>query len=252
MRQQAAYDPSSPPRFWTPTGRGAALPRVRYIAVDGVIGVGKTSLVHRLHADRGGCRFLELVEENPFLTGGFYQDMERLAFDTELFFLLARFRQQREVADAIRAGDGPILSDYLFEKNRIFASLTLSGRDFVIWERIYEALLPEVPHPDLVVYLRSSTGPLLERIHSRSRPFERDITETYLDRVNRSYERYFATYPGRLLTIDVSRLDFVWSDADFAAVRAMVDHRIATIEAGQGELELPGIGTPTGAAEAGA
>jgi deoxyadenosine/deoxycytidine kinase len=225
---------------------------VRYIAIDGVIGVGKTSLVHRLHAERGGQRFLELVEENPFLTGGFYQDMERLAFDTELFFLLARFRQQREVAEAIRTGHDLVLSDYLFEKNRIFASLTLSGRDFVIWERIYEALLPEVPRPDLVVYLRSSTGRLLDRIHSRSRPFERDLTEPYLARVNTSYERFFATYPGRLLTIDVSQLDFVWSDADFAAVRAMVDHRIATVEAGQGELDLPGAASRTGAGKAGA
>jgi deoxyguanosine kinase len=225
---------------------------VRYIAIDGVIGVGKTSLVHRLHAERGGQRFLELVEENPFLTGGFYQDMERLAFDTELFFLLARFRQQREVAEAIRSGHDLVLSDYLFEKNRIFASLTLSGRDFVIWERIYEALLPEVPRPDLVVYLRSSTGPLLDRIQSRSRPFERDITEPYLDRVNASYERFFATYSGRLLTIDVSQLDFVWSDADFAAVRAMVDHRIATLEAGQGELDLLGAASRTGAGKAGA
>lgn len=223
--------------------------RVRYIAVDGVIGVGKTSLVHRLQAERGGRRFLELVEENPFLTGGFYQDMERLAFDTELFFLLARFRQQRDVAEAIRSGDGLILSDYLFEKNRIFASLTLSGRDFTIWERIYQALLPEVPRPDLVVYLRSTTGCLLDRVHSRSRPFERDITEAYLKRVNASYERFFATFPGRLLTIDVSQLDFVWSDADFAAVRAMVDHRIAALEAGQGELELPGAASRAVAAE---
>jgi deoxyadenosine/deoxycytidine kinase len=225
---------------------------VRYIAIDGVIGVGKTSLVHRLQAERGGRRFLELVEENPFLTGGFYNDMERLAFDTELFFLLARFRQQREVAEAIRSGPDLVLSDYLFEKNRIFASLTLSGPDFVIWERIYDALLPEVPRPDLVVYLRSRPGRLLDRIHSRSRPFERDITESYLDRVHASYERFFATYPGRLLTIDVSQLDFVWSDADFAAIRAMVDHRIATLEAGQGELDLPGAASRTGAGEAGA
>jgi deoxyadenosine/deoxycytidine kinase len=224
---------------------------VRYIAIDGVIGVGKTSLVHRLHAERGGLRFLELVEENPFLTGGFYQDMERLAFDTELFFLLARFRQQRDVAEAIRSSRDLIFSDYLFEKNRIFASLTLSGRDFVIWERIYEALLPEVPSPDLVVYLRSSPARLLDRIQSRSRPFERDITEAYLERVNASYERFFATYPGRLLTIDVSQLDFVWSDADFAAVRAMVDHRMAALEAGQGELEFPGMASRTGAGSPG-
>ncbi len=215
------------------------MPRVRYIAVDGVIGVGKTSLVHRLQAEWGGRRLLELVEENPFLTGGFYKDMERLAFDTELFFLLARFRQQRELAGALDSGDGPVLSDYLFAKNRIFAQITLSGPDFSIWRRVYESLEPETPRPDLAIYLRSPTDHLLERIQTRSRPFERDITPEYLDRVNAGYEHFFAEYPAELLTIDLRWLDFVSSDADFAAVRAMIEHKVAMIEAGQGELDLP-------------
>lgn len=223
------------------------MPRVRYIAVDGVIGVGKTSLVHRLQAEWGGRRFLELVEENPFLTGGFYQDMERLAFDTELFFLLARFRQQRELAEALRAADGPILSDYLFAKNRIFARVTLSPEDFAIWRRIYEALEPETPRPDLAIYLRSSPERLLERIQSRNRSYERDISADYLDRVNARYEQFFAGYPGPLLTIDLTWLDFVASDADFVAVRALVEHKVAMIEAGQGELDLMAEPGPTGA-----
>ncbi|MGH7564838.1 MAG: deoxynucleoside kinase [Gemmatimonadota bacterium] len=214
------------------------MPRVRYIAIDGVIGVGKTSLVHRLQAEWGGRRFLELVEENPFLTGGFYRDMERLAFDTELFFLLARFRQQRDLADALGAGDGPVLSDYLFAKNRIFARLTLSPADYRIWKRMYESLEPETPRPDLAIYLRSPTDRLLDRIQLRSRPFERDITADYLDRVNAGYDRFFAEYPGELLTIDLTWLDFVGSDADFGAVRAMVEHKIGTLEAGQGVLDL--------------
>lgn len=223
------------------------MPRVRYIAVDGVIGVGKTSLVHRLQAEWGGRRFLELVEENPFLTGGFYQDMERLAFDTELFFLLARFRQQRELASALREDDGPILSDYLFAKNRIFARVTLSPEDFAIWRRIYEALEPETPRPDLAIYLRSSPERLLERIQSRNRSYERDISADYLDRVNARYEQFFAGYPGPLLTIDLTWLDFVGSDADFVAVRALVEHKVAMIEAGQGELDLMAEPGPTGA-----
>lgn len=213
--------------------------QVRYIAVDGVIGVGKTSLVHRLQAEWGGRRrFLELVEENPFLTGGFYQDMERLAFDTELFFLLARFRQQRELAAALAAAEGLVFSDYLFAKNRIFARITLSPADYAIWQRVYEALEPETPRPDLAIYLRAPTERLLDRIQARSRPFERDITLDYLKRVSTGYERFFAEYPGQLLTIDLTRLDFVGSDADFAAVRAMIEHKIAMIEAGQRELDL--------------
>lgn len=218
------------------------LERVRHIAVEGVIGVGKTSLVHRLSAAKGGRRFLELVEENPFLTGGFYEDMERYAFDTEMFFLLSRFRQQRRLARALAETDQPILADYRFDKNRIFAELTLSGSDFAIWERLFESLVPETPEPDLTVYLQAATDELLDRIRTRNRPFEREISRDYVDRLNRAYDRFFFDQwdGGRLLTIEVSRLDFVGSDADFAAVTAMIDHKVAMIEAGQGELDLAG------------
>lgn len=224
-------DPSAP--------NGGGMTRaVRLIAVEGVIGVGKTSLVHRLHAECGGRRFLERFEENPFLVGGFYQDMTSHAFDTELFFLLARFRQQREVAGALAETDGPVFSDYVFEKNRIFAELTLGPDDFAIWQRLFETLAPEATRPDLVIYLRSTTDALIERIRTRNRPFERDIEVGYIDRLNAAYERFFESHDGPLLVIDVSRLDFIASDADWNAVRALVDHRIAAIEAGQRELDL--------------
>lgn len=213
--------------------------RVRHIAVEGVIGVGKTSLVHRLSADRGGRRFLELVEENPFLTGGFYEDMERYAFDTELFFLLSRFRQQRRLAEALREGEEAILSDYRFDKNRIFAELTLSDPDFAIWQRLFDTLAPETREPDLTVYLKASTDVLIDRIRTRNRSFEREMTRDYVERLNRAYDRFFEEWEGgRLLTIDVSRLDFVGSDADYAAVKVMIDHKVAMIEAGQGEFDF--------------
>jgi deoxyguanosine kinase len=212
---------------------------IRYLAIEGVIGVGKTSLVHRLQAERGGARFLEHFEENPFLTGGFYQDMERYAFNTEMFFLLARFRQQRELARELDERGDPILSDYVFDKNRIFAEITLSGEDFGIWRRLFDALTPEVPEPDLVVYLKARTDVLLDRIRTRNRPFEREISGDYIERLNVAYDRYFDAFNlARLLVIEVSRLDFVRSDADFAAVRALIDHKVATIEAGQWELGL--------------
>ena len=212
---------------------------IRYVAVEGVIGVGKTSLVHRLHAHRGGARFLEAFEENPFLTGGFYSDIERYAFDTEMFFLLSRFRQQREIAAALDEPDGAVLADYLFAKNRVFAEITLSGRDYAIWRRLYESLEPEARTPDLVVYLKAGTPVLLDRIRTRNRPFERDLSLDYLTRLNDAYDGFFDGYDaGRLLTIDVSRLDFVRSDADYAAVVAMIEHKVATIEEGQGELDF--------------
>jgi deoxyguanosine kinase len=212
---------------------------VRYLAIEGVIGVGKTSLVHRLQVERGGARFLEHFEENPFLTGGFYQDMERYAFNTEMFFLLARFRQQRELARELEEGREPILSDYVFDKNRIFAEITLSGEDFAIWRRLFDALAPEAPEPDLVVYLKATSDVLLDRIRTRNRAFEREIAPDYIERLNDAYDRYFDEFDlARLLVIEVSRLDFVRSDADFAAVRALIDHKVAMLEAGQWELGL--------------
>jgi deoxyadenosine/deoxycytidine kinase len=212
---------------------------VRHLAVEGVIGVGKTSLVHRLQAERGGTRVLEHFEENPFLTGGFYRDMERYAFNTEMFFLMARFRQQRQLARDLAEDQGAIYSDYVFDKNRIFAEITLSGHDFVIWRRLFDALAPEVSEPDLVVYLKATTDVLLDRIRTRNRPFEREITRDYIDRLNLAYDRFFDVYDlARLLVIEVSQLDFVRSDADYAAVRALIDHKVATIESGQRELGL--------------
>ena len=212
---------------------------MRYLAVEGVIGVGKTSLVHRLRSERGGIRCLERFEENPFLVGGFYQDMERHAFNTETYFLLSRFHQQREVVQELAEGPEPVFSDYLFEKSRVFAEITLSRPDFEIWHRLFEALAPEVPEPELVVYLRAETNALLDRIRTRNRPFERDITRTYIDRLNAAYDAFFDLYDrGKLLIIDVSDLDFVRSEADYAAVRALIDHKVAMMEAGQHELGL--------------
>jgi deoxyadenosine/deoxycytidine kinase len=211
---------------------------VRHFAVEGAIGVGKTSLVHRLHGEWGGARFLEVVEGNPFLTGGFYRDMENYAFDTEMFFLLSRFRQQRAIAAALDEGRVPALADYVFEKNRIFAELTLSTGDLAIWRRLFEALAPEACVPDLTVYLKADVDVLMERIRVRNRPFERDLRRDYMSRLVDAYDRFFLEWTGRLLVIDVSRLDFVGSEADFASVRALVQHRAAEIEAGQGELAL--------------
>ncbi|HET6617865.1 MAG TPA: deoxynucleoside kinase [Gemmatimonadota bacterium] len=211
---------------------------VRHFAVEGAIGVGKTSLVHRLHGEWGGSRFLEVVEGNPFLTGGFYQDMENYAFDTEMFFLLSRFRQQRAIAKALEEDRVPVLADYVFEKNRIFAELTLATSDLRIWRRLFDAIAPEACTPDLTVYLKADVDVLMDRIRIRNRPFERDLERSYMARLVEAYERFFLEWPGRLLVIDVSQLDFVGSEADFAAVRALVEYKAAEIAAGQRELAL--------------
>ena len=211
---------------------------VRHFAVEGAIGVGKTSLVHRLHGEWGGSRFLEVVEGNPFLTGGFYQDMENYAFDTEMFFLLSRFRQQRAIAKALEEDRVPALADYVFEKNRIFAELTLATSDLRIWRRLFDAIAPEACTPDLTVYLKADVDVLMDRIRIRNRPFERDLERSYMARLVEAYERFFLEWPGRLLVIDVSQLDFVGSEADFATVRALVEYKAAEIASGQHELAL--------------
>ena len=218
--------------------------QVRHIVIEGVIGAGKTSLVHRLQAERGGRRYLERFDENPFLVGGFYQDMERYAFNTEMFFLLSRFRQQCELARELGERREPVFADYMFEKNEIFAEITLAGADYAIWRRLFDALAPETPVPDLVVYLRATTDVLIDRIRTRNRPFEREMEREYVERLNRAYDRFFGGYErSRLMVVDVSGLDFVGSEADYSAVRAMLDHKLATIEAGQRELSLIDEGT---------
>jgi deoxyguanosine kinase len=211
---------------------------VRHFAVEGAIGVGKTSLVHRLHGEWGGSRFLEVVEGNPFLTGGFYQEMDAYAFDTEMFFLLSRFRQQRAVSASLKDGRTPVLADYVFEKNRIFAELTLAPRDLAIWRRLFDALQSEVRTPDLTVYLKAGVDVLMDRVRIRNRPFERDLQRDYMARLAEAYDRFFDGWPGRLLVIEVSALDFVGSEADYAAVRALIEHKAAEIEDGQRELAL--------------
>ncbi|MBA2565117.1 MAG: deoxynucleoside kinase [Gemmatimonadetes bacterium] len=212
---------------------------VRHIAIEGAIGAGKTSLVHLLAADLDARPVLELVEENPFLTGGFYHDLERFAFDTQMFFLLSRLRQQREVARTLAAGEGTVLADYCFDKDNIFALLTLGAEDYRLYERVFRAFRAELPAPDLVVYLRATTDVLLRRIRRRDRFFERTIREPYVDSLNRSYEEYFASFSGPAhVTVDVSSIDWVGRPADYEAIRAVILRTIANIDAGQGSFDL--------------
>ena len=131
-----------------------------------------------------------------------------------------------------------MLADYVFEKNRIFAAMTLSARDLAIWQRLYDVLVAEACRPDLTVYLKADVDVLMDRIRVRNRPFERDLERGYMARLVEAYDGFFQEWPGRLLVIDVSRLDFVSSEADFAAVRALVEHKAAEIEGGQRELAL--------------
>ena len=183
----------------------------RYVVVEGPIGVGKTTLVHRL-AERVRARLiLEVFEENPFLAR-FYQDRATWAFQTELFFLLSRYRQQRQVHQESLFAD-VTLADYLFHKNLIFSGLTLLETEWKLYLDIYEALAPQTATPDLVVVLDAPVQVLLDRIRRRGRSFEVDLDEAYLDALVLRYRRAFQVYDAcPLLIVDTTALDISRDD----------------------------------------
>jgi deoxyguanosine kinase len=189
-----------------------------YIAVEGVIGVGKTTLVRSLKEAFAAEICLEVFEENPFLAR-FYEDRERYAFQTQMFFLLSRYHQQRrEIPGRIHRDNGSLLSDYTFDKDAIFARLNLEGDELEMYFNIHTALAEKIPKPDLVVYLRADTPVLMERIARRDRSYERNMEWDYIDALNHTYTGYFADYAGEVLTIDTNDIDFVRSREDLDGV----------------------------------
>ena len=143
-----------------------------YIVIEGVIGVGKTSLARLLQPQFEANLLLEVFEENPFLSS-FYADRQRYAFQTQMFFLLSRYHQQRRGVPSALAEDKPLISDYSFDKDALFARINLSGDELDMYYRVHEALAEKIPRPDMIVYLRASTDRLMHRITLRDRPYER-------------------------------------------------------------------------------
>lgn len=183
--------------------------RPRYIAVEGPIGVGKSSLAEILAEELSARLIGEQAEENPFL-GSFYRDPRRHAMSAQLFFLLQRYQQQTELAQGDLFARGGIVSDYLFAKDRLFASLTLSDEEMTLYDRVYRVLSPRVVRPDLVVYLQAPTPVLLDRVRKRGRPVERPIRADYLAEVASAYAQFFFQYTDSpLLIVDASEIDFV-------------------------------------------
>jgi deoxyadenosine/deoxycytidine kinase len=188
----------------------------RHIAIEGPIGVGKTSLVQLL-ADRfEGVMILEDIT-NPFLPA-FYEGRPGAAFQVQIYFLLSRFQQQREIAQ-MNLFQRLVLADYSFPKDRIFAYLNLDDTDLRIYEKLYPVLEQEVPTPDLVIYMQASVPVLIERIEKRARDFEASIDVRYLERLSEAYSYYFFHYRETpLLVINTDDIDFVHRPSDFDAL----------------------------------
>jgi deoxyadenosine/deoxycytidine kinase len=186
------------------------------IAVEGPIGVGKTSLVDFL-AERLEARKVLERTENPFLHD-FYQDTPGAAFQCQLFVLLNRFRQQQELAQGNLFRQS-LVCDYIFAKDRIFAYLNLNDSELMVYEKIYTVLEEQVPHPDLVIYLQARDDVLMGRIRKRKRDYEKEISEKYVSELNRAYNYFFFHYSRTpLLVIETSDIDFVKSQEDLEEV----------------------------------
>ena len=178
-----------------------------YIAVEGVIGVGKTLVAQRLAERLEATTVLEDWASNPFLKP-FYDGQPGAAFQTELFFLLSRYRQQQELLQR-RLFSQATLCDYVFEKSKLFAYLNLDDSELLIYEKLYSLLAEGVPRPDLVVYLQAPTEVLVKRIRLRGRPEESHLSEEYLSEVNRAYNHYFFHYTQTpLLVVNTADVDF--------------------------------------------
>jgi len=180
-----------------------------YIAIEGVIGVGKTTLARLLQPAFDSELLLEVFEENPFLSD-FYSDRERYAFQTQIFFLLSRYHQQRRGVKAILDSGKSLLSDYTFAKDSLFARINLKGDELEMYKRVHEALAEKIIMPDLLVYLRADTSVLMQRIAFRDRSYERNMESSYIDELNQAYEEFFShPYDGTpILTIDTNPHNF--------------------------------------------
>ena len=191
-----------------------SLDRYRYVVVEGPIGAGKTSLTHKLAERLSAETLLENAGDNPFLPR-FYQEPKRYALPTQLHFLFDRARQLRDLAqgDLFRAGT---VSDFLIDKDMLFARMNLDDDEFELYQKVYADLAPQAPTPDLVIYLQAPVDALQERVKRRGVDFERSMDAGYLQRLANSYSEFFHRYDAApLLIVNTSNLNFAQSEADF-------------------------------------
>jgi len=217
---------------------------IRYIAIEGVIGVGKTTLAKLLAERLGAELVLEEVEENPFLHE-FYHDRARWAFQTQMHFLFSRYQQQRGLHQ-LDLFVHKLVSDYLFQKDRIFAGLNLTDTELLLYEKIVKQIELEIPKPDVVVYLQANTETLLGRIQSRGRPFEKEMDREYLKALNEAYNYFFFHYTeAPLLVVQTDAIDFVRRPSDLDdLVKRILEHHEGTVYYAPLASQEPGASEP--------
>jgi deoxyguanosine kinase len=217
-----------------------------YVAIEGPIGVGKTTLARLIHSELDAQILLEVFEENPFLSD-FYADRSSYAFQTQMFFLLSRYRQQHEVIDRVLAGSS-LVSDYTFAKDQLFARLNLPEDELAVYGSLHSVLSQRIPRPDLVVYLQADLDVLIERIAIRDRTYERAMEPAYLSALIGAYEEFFSSYSDSpVLAIDTNQLNIVRSEEDLQHV---VERTRSALGAGTHQRPLPELETQTEAARA--
>lgn len=214
------------------------MPEKVYIAIEGPIGVGKTTLARLIKDEFDAELLLEVFEENPFLAN-FYTDRERYAFQTQIFFLLSRYRQQQQVVPETLQRSS-LISDYTFAKDRLFAHLNLKDDELEMYERVHAILAEKIPLPDLIVYLKADLDTLMKRIAFRDRTYEREMDRDYMEALRIAYDHFFADYDRvPVLPIDTDQLDIVNNPQDLAHVVGQIR---SALERGPYQRPLPRVG----------
>lgn len=181
-----------------------------YLAIEGVIGVGKTTLARLLQPAFEAEVLLEVFEENPFLSN-FYSDRSRYAFQTQIFFLMSRYHQQNNVIPSAQMAGKTVISDYTFDKDALFAGINIKGDELEVYHKVHSALADKIPSPDMVLYLKASLETLLDRITHRDRSYERNMDPAYISELMDAYDNFFMQdkWQGRVLTIETDNLNFI-------------------------------------------
>lgn len=201
-----------------------------YIAIEGVIGVGKTTLARMLQDKFNAELQLEVFEENPFLAD-FYQDKERYAFQTQIFFLLSRYHQQRKSVKEIIDKGKNLMTDYTFSKDALFASINLKGDELEMYYRVHEALKEKIRLPELIIFLQADTDVLMQRITLRDRTYERNMDREYIDRLNNRYQEYFTYhYQGPdVLPINTDKINIIENPKDLELVENLIRDKLKKV-----------------------